>query len=39
MYMYKYEKRVKYYGHIENHNDEISECVDLLKKLTDEISG
>lgn len=26
MYMYKYEKRVKYYGHIENHNDEISEC-------------
>ncbi len=25
MYMYRYEKRVKYYGHIEN-NDGISEC-------------
>jgi hypothetical protein len=25
MYMYRYEKRVKYYGHIEN-NEEIGEC-------------
>ena len=24
MYMYKYEKRVKYYGHIENHEPAIS---------------
>lgn len=31
MYMYRYEKRVKYYGHIEN-NDEISKYIDDLFK-------